>query len=102
MQAPRGWRPGDGRQCVSTVCRYEVQGEYVIPSSTTIPRSALSFAKAAAPQAGRPAQDEQAASSGSFEAGRWRVQVQHTPLLLDRRCKIGLCVQCCCLNICTW
>ncbi len=49
--------------------RYEVQGEYVIPSGATIPRSAAEMAAAAQPP--------NAANMSPFETGggRWRLQV---------------------------
>lgn len=49
--------------------RYEVQGEYVLPSSTTLPRSVKPVPRAAGKEASK--------ASNPFEegAGRWRLQV---------------------------
>ncbi|CAL8466123.1 g5659 [Coccomyxa elongata] len=54
--------------------RYEVQGEYVIPSSATIPRSAADMALV---QGSAAAQDPNTTSLAPFETGggRWRLQV---------------------------
>ena len=56
-------------QRVLLYCRYEVQGEYVLPSSTTLPRSVKPGPRTAGQAASR--------ASNPFEegAGRWRLQV---------------------------
>lgn len=58
-------------------CRYEVQGEYVIPSSATIPRSAAEMAAEMAAVQGAAAAHAANAKLAPFETGggRWRLQV---------------------------
>ena len=67
--------------------RYEVQGEYTIPPTATIPRSAASLALAAPATASAaggwggglpPAQPSPANADWNAASGRWRVQVLHS------------------------
>ena len=60
----------DRAGCLAVVPRYEVQGEYVIPSSATIPRSAADVAL------GGQGAPRRALSPFESDTGRWRVQVQ--------------------------
>lgn len=76
-------------------CRYEVQGEYVIPSSAAIPSSAVSMAMA--PQAMPRAVGNVQPPLRRFEApatGRWRLQVrklQISELDVQMHQKVHLC-----------
>jgi len=55
------------------LCRYEVQGEYVIPSTAAIPKSAAEMAL----MQGIAGQGANSGPASPFEQtdGRWRVQV---------------------------
>lgn len=55
-------------------CRYEVQGEYVIPPSVAIPRSAASMALTQRD----PDTGMQKWSPFESSSGRWRVQASRT------------------------
>jgi len=65
--------------------RYEVQGEYTIPPTATIPRTAASLALAAPATASAasglglaaPTQPSPAETDWNIASGRWRVQVCH-------------------------
>jgi hypothetical protein len=69
-------------------CRYEVQGEYVIPSDATIPKSAADMALvqgSASPGDG----SQPSASPFQTAGGRWRLQV--LPRLLRMMSGTGSC-----------
>lgn len=60
--------------CHDVCCRYEVQGEYIIPPNATIPRSAADMALVSGVSGGPSAPQRPAfEQSGS---GRWRVQAR--------------------------
>ncbi len=71
--------------------RYEVQGEYTIPPTATIPRTAASLALAApatpggageAGQVAPAAQPSPAKADWNAATGRWRLQVLQLPMPL--------------------
>ena len=84
-------KPVLAEERLTWLCRYEVQGEYVIPPDTHIPDSAASMApmELMGSRSGTPSK----APKSAFEqaTGRWRLQVSITPCFVIRMCLSEAC-----------